>query len=65
MKADRPGEDGADGAPPSGWSAWKGGGYRGPPPWRRGVQPLYLVVSLLLVAGLLTFFLLVSRFRVL
>ena len=61
----RPDEDSADDAPPSGWSAWRAGGYRGPPPWRRGVQPLYLVVSLLLVAGLLAFFLLATRARVL
>jgi hypothetical protein len=32
-------------------------GYRGLPPWRRGYQPAYLVISLALVAGLLTIFL--------
>jgi hypothetical protein len=40
----------------SSWSDWEEGGYRGPPPWRRGFQPLWLVTSLALVAGLLTLF---------
>ena len=36
---------------------WRTDGYRGPPPWRRGYQPLYFAVSLALVALLLTIFL--------
>ena len=36
---------------------WRADGYRRPPPWRRGFQPLYLFVSLALVALLLTVFL--------
>jgi len=37
-------------------SDWAEGGYRGPPPWRRGFRPLYLLTSLALFAGLLTLF---------
>jgi hypothetical protein len=36
---------------------WRADGYRRPPPWRRGYQPIYLFASLALVALLLTIFL--------
>jgi hypothetical protein len=39
------------------WKDWQAGGFRGPPPWRRGYRPLYLGVSLALVAFLLVVFL--------
>jgi hypothetical protein len=35
---------------------WKEGGYRGPPPWRRGTRPLNLLTSFALLAGPLTLF---------
>jgi hypothetical protein len=40
----------------SNWSEWADGGYRGPPPWRRGFRPLYFAMSLALFIGLLTVF---------
>jgi hypothetical protein len=35
------------------WLDWRADGFRGRPPWRLGVQPLYLVLSLVLFGGLL------------
>jgi uncharacterized protein involved in response to NO len=35
------------------WSDWEQGGFRGPPPWRRGFRPMYLLTSLAVFAGLL------------
>ena len=35
---------------PSSYTSWSAGGFEGPPPWRRGFRPGYLVLSLT-VAG--------------
>jgi hypothetical protein len=35
---------------------WRADGYRGPPPWRRGLRPAYLALSIALVAMLLAMF---------
>ena len=43
------------------WFDWAAGGFSGPPPWRRGYQPLYLVISLVLFFGLLAVFWLIGR----
>ena len=40
----------------SSWSEWQEGGYRGPPPWRRGLRPWYLLTSVALLVGLLVVF---------
>jgi hypothetical protein len=32
------------------WRDWQADGFRGPPPWRRGYRPRYLLLSLALVA---------------
>jgi len=40
------------------WVDWREGGFRGPPPWRRGRQPLSAAISVTLFTGLLTVFLL-------
>jgi uncharacterized protein involved in response to NO len=50
-------EDGAN------WNDWAKGGYRGPPPWRRGFRPMYFVTSFALFAGLLTVFWLAASGR--
>ena len=39
-----------------GWTDWAEDGYRRPPPWRRGFQPLYFTIALVLFLGLLTLF---------
>jgi hypothetical protein len=39
-----------------GWTDWAHDGYRGPPPWRRGFQPVYFGIVLVLIVGLLTLF---------
>jgi hypothetical protein len=38
------------------YTDWRADGFRGRPPWRRGLRPGYLVLSLLLVALLLAIF---------
>jgi hypothetical protein len=35
------------------WRDWQDDGFRGPPPWRRGYQPLHLVASICVFALLL------------
>ena len=43
---------GGDDRDPRSYTSWSAGGFEGPPPWRRGFRPGYLVLSLALVAGL-------------
>jgi hypothetical protein len=38
------------------WRDWQADGFRGPPPWRRGYQPLYWVLSIAVFAVLLAIF---------
>jgi hypothetical protein len=45
------------------WADWQRGGFRGPPPWRRGYQPVYAAISIALFGGLLTIFLLAASGR--
>jgi uncharacterized protein involved in response to NO len=35
------------------WNDWAKGGYCGPPPWRRGFQPVYFLTCAAVFAGLL------------
>jgi hypothetical protein len=42
------------------YADWRAGGFRGPPPWRRGFRPAYLAISLALVAVLLAIFLIAA-----
>jgi len=34
------------------YTSWSAGGYRGPPPSRRGFRPVYLVLSVALAGAL-------------
>jgi len=42
---------------------WRADGFRGPPPWRRGWRPAYLAISIVLVAALVTIFVLAASRR--
>ena len=46
-----------------GWPEWRADGFRGRPPWRRGYQPRFLAISLVLFFGLLTVVVLASSGR--
>ena len=45
------------------WNDWKADGFRGPPPWRRGYQPMYFVICGALFVGLLILFWLAASGR--
>jgi hypothetical protein len=45
------------------WSDWRADEFRGPPPWRRGYQPLYFVLCFVLFFGLLAVFWLAGSHR--
>ena len=47
----------------SNWSVWEKGGFRGPPPWRRGYRPMYFLTAGAVFAGLLIVFWLAASGR--
>jgi uncharacterized protein involved in response to NO len=47
----------------SNWSDWEKGGFRGPPPWRRGYRPMYFLTAGAVFAGLLILFWLAASGR--
>jgi len=45
------------------WNDWEKGGFRGPPPWRRGYRSVYFLTCGALFAGLLILFWLAASGR--